>query len=109
MFQRPAKGPTDPAPNNDGKRCFMSCVHDLTEAETARLTPMAKPELMPLNHVERSRTYHFPDGKTLTLKDVTHLLVRPSGTHRLMTKDGRKWIVPPGWLAVELDVDDWTL
>ena len=68
-----------------------------------------KPELIPLNPPERKRMYHFPDGKTFTLTDVTHLLARPSGTHRLQTSDGRKWIVAAGWLAIELDVDELTL
>lgn len=69
----------------------------------------SKPELVPLNPPERKRTYHFPNAEKVVLENVTHLLVRPSGTHRLMTADGRKWIVPTGWLAVELDMDDWTL
>ena len=53
--------------------------------------------------------YHYAGGHTITLKNVTGLCVRPSGTHRLETADGRKWIVPPGWLAIELDMDAWTL
>lgn len=69
----------------------------------------SKPELVPLNPPERARTYHFPTGGKVTLNNVTHLLSRPSGTHRLMTADGRKWIVPAGWVAIELDVDEWTL
>lgn len=68
-----------------------------------------KPELTKLNAPERKRTYHFPSGERIELKDVTHLLIRPSGTHRLMTADGHKWIIPPGWLAIELDMDEWTL
>ncbi len=70
---------------------------------------MEKPELTRLNPPERKRTYHFPVGKSFTLTDVTHLLARPSGTHRIQTGDGKKWIVPGGWLAIELDVDEWTL
>jgi len=74
--------------------------------------PTTKPELVPLTPPERARTYHhanFPGGR-LTLRGVTHLLVRPSGTHRLMTADGMKWIVDPvKGFAIELDVDDWTL
>ena len=68
-----------------------------------------KPDLSPLTPPERKRVYHFPGGGKLELTDVTHLLVRPSGSHRLATADGRKWIVQPGWVAIELDVDDWTL
>jgi hypothetical protein len=62
-----------------------------------------------LNPVERSRTYHFDDGITFRVDGVKRLLVRPSGTHRLETTDGRKFVVPVGWLAIELDVDAWTL
>ncbi len=69
----------------------------------------SKPELIKLDVPERSRIYHFGDHKTIELKDVTHFLCRPSGTHRLMTADGRKWIISPGWHAIELDVDTWTL
>jgi hypothetical protein len=65
--------------------------------------------MTPINPPERSRTYHYADGRTLAMKDVRALCVRPSGTHRLETADGRKWIVAPGWVAIELDVDDWTL
>lgn len=68
-----------------------------------------KLKLVKLTYPERKRTYHFPGGEKVTLEDVTHLLVRPSGTHRLMTSDGRKWIVPVGWLAIEIDADEWTL
>lgn len=68
-----------------------------------------KPELVKLDHVERLRRYLYGDGRKIELVNVTHLLVRPSGTHRLQTADGRKWIVNPGWLAIELEMDEWTL
>lgn len=68
-----------------------------------------KPELTKLNFPERKRIYHYPSGETIEVKNVTHLLIRPSGTHRLMTANGRKWIITPGWLAIELDMDEWTL
>ncbi len=71
-----------------------------------------KLELVQLNPPERERVYHhanFPGGR-IALKNVTHLLVRDSGTHRLKTADGKKWIVDPAkGIAIELDVDDWTL
>lgn len=61
-----------------------------------------------LNPPEKRRRYVFPAGDVV-LENITALCVRPSGTHRLETGDGRKWIIPPGWLAIELDVKEWTL
>jgi hypothetical protein len=68
---------------------------------------MDKPEFVKLTNRERSRTYHF-QGHKLTVLDVVAVCVRPSGTHRLETADGRKWIVAAGWNAIEIDVDEWT-
>ena len=71
-----------------------------------------KPDMTELNPPERTRTYHHANflGGKLTLKNVKFLLVRPSGTHRLVTADGMKWIVDPArGFAIEIDVDDWTL
>jgi hypothetical protein len=72
-------------------------------------TTPVKPGLTPLNPPERKRIYHFPGGETVTFENVTHFLARPSGSHRLQLGDGRKFIVMPGFLWIELDVDDWTL
>ncbi len=66
--------------------------------------PMAFTELQP---PERMRAYHFPES-TLVIQNVCRICIRPSGTHRLETKDGRKWIVPTGWMAIEIDMDAWT-
>ncbi len=57
---------------------------------------------------ENSRVYTFPGGDKITLKDVTHVAVRPSETHRLKTADGKLHIVPTGWLHVEIGAEDWT-
>lgn len=62
-----------------------------------------------LSPSERKRTYHYSDGSNFAVANVERIYVRPSGTHRLETSDGRKWIVVPGWVAIELDVDEWTL
>jgi len=62
-------------------------------------------ELLP---AEKSRTYHFQRG-TVVLQNVTHFLARPSGTHRLQTKDGKLHIVPKGWLHIEIDADSFTV
>jgi hypothetical protein len=58
---------------------------------------------------EKERTYYFPNNEKVVLKEVTELVVRPSGTHRLKTADGKSHIVPAGWIHIELDIDDWTV
>lgn len=67
------------------------------------------PNFTTLNPPERKRVYRFADGKLITYFDVMKLAVSERGTHRLELKDGRKVIVPAGFLAIELDVDNWTL
>lgn len=57
---------------------------------------------------EKTRTYRFPCGEAVVLHDVTELVVRPSGTHRLKTADGKSHIVPTGWIHIELDIENWT-
>lgn len=54
-------------------------------------------EMVKLSAPERSRTYVYAlkgggEFRT-TLENVTAVCVRPSGTHRLETADGRKHIV----------------
>lgn len=68
---------------------------------------MAKGEWETLNPPERSRTYQYPNGESLTYKNVTRVKVSESGNHYL-DADGVKAIVAPGWRAVELDMDAWT-
>ncbi len=67
------------------------------------------PEMTPLDPVEKCRTYHFPDGKKLVVGPVVAICIRLSGTHRLKGADGKLWIVPAGWLGVEIEADGWTL
>lgn len=56
---------------------------------------------------EKWRKYHF--GKeVVTINNVTCLLVRPSGTHRLSTSTGRKYIVRAGWTHIEIKADKWS-
>jgi hypothetical protein len=62
-----------------------------------------------LNPVERERVYVFPDGDVLSFKNVVRLAVSERGTHRLELADGTKVIIPPKWIAIELDVDAWSL
>jgi len=58
---------------------------------------------------EPTRTYHYADGSTLEIPSgVKSMAVTSSGTHRINANDGRRWIVVPGWIAVEFTADDWT-
>lgn len=68
-----------------------------------------KPEFTKLNPVERARKYIFPGGREIEFYGVHSIAVSASGTHRLETNAGQKIIVPTGWLAIILDVDDWTM
>ena len=61
-----------------------------------------------INPPEKKRTYLFPGGEKLEFEQVAAVCVRPSGSHRLETASGKKYIVAPGWLAIELDMEHWT-
>lgn len=66
-----------------------------------------KPEFIQVR--EQSRRYVFPNGEVVELWGVVGINVSKSGTHRINTKDGKKHIIPPGWLHIEMDIDgDWT-
>ena len=65
-----------------------------------------KPEFRKVK--KQNRTYMFPGGHRVDLKDVVSINVSKSGTHRLNTEDGKKHIVPPGWIHIEFEAEDWT-
>jgi hypothetical protein len=52
---------------------------------------------------EKKRSYDFGNGNLLTFENVESICVRPSGTHRLNLKDGKKVIVKNRWLAIAID------
>lgn len=60
------------------------------------------------NPPERKRVYHFPGGDVAEFVNVTRIEIRDSGKHRIETADGRKAFVCPGWIWLEIDVDQWT-
>ena len=62
-----------------------------------------------LDPAEKVRTYIFPKGEKVEVKNVTEFGARPSGSHRLKTSDGKLYIVNPGWLAIELVCEEFTL
>ena len=79
------------------------------EDSYARPTPPKNPDGPHVfNSVaEQARTYTFPHGK-VTITEVVGINVSKSGTHRINTKDGKKHIVPPGWIHIEFDAPHWS-
>lgn len=63
---------------------------------------------MKLEHVEKSRTYIYNNGFKLSIDNVVDVTVSASGNHRLETQCGKKYIVVPSWIAIELDTEQWT-
>jgi len=61
------------------------------------------------NPPEKKRIYHFSKGDKVILRNVTELVVRPSGTHRLKTADGKSHVIPTGWIHIELVIKDWSV
>lgn len=57
---------------------------------------------------EKKRTYVYRDGSELTIENVARLCVRPSGSNRIETIDGQKWVILAGFIAVRIEVDSWT-
>jgi len=51
---------------------------------------------------ETERIYHFAGGNEVILEDVRELIVRPSGTHRIITKDKHLHIIPHGWIHIDI-------
>ncbi len=66
----------------------------------------SKPEFILVN--EQNRTYTFPGNQKIDLVGIVSINVSKSGTHRINTKDGKKHIVPPGWIHIEFDATEWT-
>lgn len=52
--------------------------------------------------LETQRVYLFPGGHTVTVSEPRELVVRPSGTHRIITEDKKLIVVASGWLAIEI-------
>lgn len=69
------------------------------------MTQLTKPEFIKVG--EQSRTYHFPAG-SVEIENVESINVSKSGTHRINTTDGKKHIIPSGWLHIEFDAKEWT-
>lgn len=65
-----------------------------------------KPVFRPIKG-ERKRTYTFSNGATVVIENVTALCIRPT-SHRLETKDGRKFIVPGKFISIEIEANGWS-
>lgn len=82
-----------------------------TEAEDGcdvSVGSLTGPVFTELNPPERKRTYVYRDGSELTIENITRICIRPSGSNRLETADGKKWVILAGFVAVRLEVDSWT-
>ncbi len=65
-------------------------------------------EFQELTNKEASRTYIFSGGEVV-VANVARICVRPSGSHRLETETGEKYIVPAGWLAIKVVAEKWSI
>jgi hypothetical protein len=58
-----------------------------------------------LDEPETQRTYTFPGGDQVVLKNVHEIKVRPSGDHRVKTYNRgvpTLHIIPAGWIHIEI-------
>lgn len=56
---------------------------------------------------ELSRVYTFI-GARIKLENVTEFRISSSGIHKLKTDDGKKHIIAPNWVHIEIDSkSDW--
>lgn len=72
------------------------------------LAPIAEDTRIELT--EKTRVYEFAHDKKVVLENVVELIIRPSGSHRVRTADGKLHIISTGWIAIHIDDDgkDWT-
>lgn len=64
--------------------------------------------MIQLETPERKRTYIYPGGERLQVEGVTMIRLGSGYHHYLECADGSKVIMAPGWLAIEIDTDEWT-
>ena len=61
---------------------------------------------------EQNRIYYWDDGTSFRIDGVTHLHVKKADrgdSHRLRDINGKLWYIRPGWLAIEINAEGWTL
>ena len=55
---------------------------------------------------EEQRTYTFPDGELVHIKQPCWLAVSASGGHRILDSAGTCHYIPTGWIHLTWDVKD---
>ena len=89
---------------------FLAEMARAATNEEEALIPVAPPRA-PMATIETNdaKVYLYPDGTTFRVENVVKFGA-PGTTHRLESRDGRKWIIAPGWIAVELiGVERWSV
>ena len=56
---------------------------------------------------ESLRIYYFEGDQDLAIRSPVRLKVSEGGYHYLETSSGKKVIVSPGWMGIELQDGDW--
>lgn len=67
---------------------------------------LSKPKFITVD--EEFRQYVYPDGGTINCGAVESIAVSKSGNHRVTCKDGKKYIVAPGWRYIYFRSNKWS-
>ena len=58
---------------------------------------------------ERLRIYVYPTGVRYAVPNVTKVYLNDKGFHLLEVGEAEKKVVQPGWVAIEIDADGWSV
>lgn len=58
---------------------------------------------------EQNRTYVYSNGFKYKIEGVTEINISKSGHHRINCLNGEKFLVAPGWIVIELEMDHWSM
>lgn len=81
----------------------VGTAHD----ETIPPVPTDKPII--INPTSDYRTYTYPNGMIITVKNIAKLMVTAAGEHILTSDEGVDRTVPPGWLHIAMKISKWTV
>lgn len=87
------------------KYCADGLVPNASKDTSGRYIIPTAPLNTAVDICECKRKYFFPDGSRVVLYNLTEIVVRPSGSHRIKTADGRLHIVAAGWLHIEIEAE----